>query len=99
MSPRAVDPARSRIVLLGTARYRDSELPDVPQIDANLADLRRVFLDPDIGGFAEEHCRTVAEGASVAEVGDLLDEAAGQAEDLLLLYYSGHGVLRPSGEL
>ncbi|BCB75424.1 hypothetical protein Pflav_018340 [Phytohabitans flavus] len=75
MSSRAVDPARSRLVLLGTARYRDPELPDVPQIDAN------------------------AEGISVAEVGDRLEEAAGQAENLLLLYYSGHGVLGPRGEL
>lgn len=97
LSTRAVDPARSRIVLLGTARYRDPELLDVPQIDANVDGLRQVFLDPDIGRFAEEHCRTVAEGASVADVGDLLEEAAEQAEDLLLLYYSGHGVLRPSG--
>lgn len=99
MSVRAVDPQRSRIVLLGTPAYHDEDLPDVPQVSANLADLAAVFTDPDVGGFPAENCVTAPAGASVHEIGDLLHQAAEQAEDLLLFYYAGHGVLGRGGEL
>lgn len=99
MSIRPVDPARSRIVLLGTPAYGDDALPDIPQVAANLSDLARVLTDPALGGFDERHCVTVPTGAGVEQVGDLLHAAAGEAEDLLLFYYAGHGVLGRSGEL
>lgn len=99
MSVRPVDPARSRVVLLGTAAYSDESLPDIPQVAANLTDLSRVLTDPELGGFGEQQCVVVPAGAGVEQVGELLHEAAGQAEDLLLFYYAGHGVLGRSGEL
>jgi hypothetical protein len=88
-----VDPARSRILLVGTPAYVDPRLPDVPVIERNIADLRSVFTDPDLGGFASEHCVAAPFGASVAEVGRLLSKAAKEAEDLLLFYYCGHGLV------
>ncbi|MGD0069799.1 MAG: SAV_2336 N-terminal domain-related protein, partial [Streptosporangiaceae bacterium] len=93
MSVRAVDKARSRIVLFGTPAYADPGLPDVPVIANNVADLAAAFTDPDLGGFDLAHCVTVPPDAGVAEVGDLLLQAATEAEDLLLFYYSGHGKL------
>lgn len=92
---RPVDPARSRIVLVGTSAYDDSALPDVPEVANNLADLAAVLTHPDLGGFSPEHCVVASARASVAEVGDLLVSAAEQADDLLLFYFSGHGVLGP----
>ena len=99
VSVRAVDSVRSRVVLVGTPAYRDEELPDVPQVSANLADLGAVFTDPQLGGFPEQHCVTVPAKASMDEVGAILEQAAEQAEDLLLLYYAGHGILSGIGEL
>jgi uncharacterized caspase-like protein len=99
MSGRLVDPARSRIVLVGTADYEDENLPDLPQVSANVSDLAAVFTDPLIGGFPEEHCVVVPARASLEEAGDLLRQAAEEAEDLLLFYYAGHGVLGRGGEL
>jgi hypothetical protein len=99
VSVRAVDPGRSRIVLVGTPDYRDDQLPDVPQISANLADLAAVFADPQLGGFPEQHCVTAPPRASVDEIGDLLHQAAEAAEDLLLFYFAGHGLLGRGGEL
>jgi hypothetical protein len=90
MNVRAVDTARSRIVLFGTPVYADPGLPDVPVVANNVADLAAVFTDPDLGGFAPAHCVTVPADAGVAELGELLMQAATEAEDLLLFYYSGH---------
>jgi hypothetical protein len=95
----AVDPARSRIVLIGTPRYQDDALEDVPQITANLEDLAAVFIDPHLGGFPKEHCVVAPDLASVPCVGDLLNAAAQEADDLLLFYFAGHGVLGHGGEL
>jgi hypothetical protein len=99
MSARAVDPARSRIVLVGTPAYTDDQLPDLPQVAVNLADLAAVFTDPLLGGFPEAHCVVAPPEATLDQIGDLLSAAAEQAEDLLLFYYVGHGILGRVGEL
>jgi WD40 repeat protein len=99
VSSRLVDPARSRIVLVGAPRYDDPALPDVPQITRSLADLAAVFTDPDLGAFPVRNCVTTLPDVSVERVGDLLHEAAREAEDLLLFYFVGHGLVGPRGEL
>jgi hypothetical protein len=99
VSIRAVDPARSRIVLVGAPFYDDPQLPDVPQVSRNLADLSAVLTDPAVGGFPAGHCVLADPDMSVEHVGDLLEQAASQAEDLLLFYFAGHGLVGPRGEL
>lgn len=96
---RIVDPGRSRVVLVGAPVYDDPLLPDVPQVGRNLVDLAAVLTDPDLGGFPEWHCVAAGADASVERVGDLLEESAAQAEDLLLFYFAGHGAVGPRGEL
>jgi ribosomal protein L7/L12 len=95
MSTRAVDPARSRIVLVGTPAYDDPTLPDVPAVANNVADLAGVLTHPDLGGFSAAHCMVAPPRSGIAQIGDLLMDAAAEAEDLLLFYYSGHGMLGP----
>jgi hypothetical protein len=90
---RPVDPARSRAVLVGVPAYEDPELTDIPEVAANAIDFAGVLTDARLGAFDSAHCVVAPWRASVAEVGDLLIEAATEAEDLLLFYYSGHGVL------
>lgn len=96
---RAVDPTRSRVVLVGAPLYDDPLMLDIPEVARNLADLALVFTEPTIGGFSSEHCTIVEPDATVDRVGDLLNEAADQAEDLLLFYFAGHGLIGPRGEL
>ena len=93
MRGRLADPAGSRIVIVGTPAYRDPQLPDVPAVANNIADLAAVLTDPRVGRFESAYCVTAPTVASIAEVGALIVEAAEQAEDLLLFYYSGHGLL------
>jgi Caspase domain len=90
---RPIDPARSRAVVVGAPVYDDAALTDVPEVTANAVDFAGVLTDQRLGGFDPAHCAVAPWRASVAEVGDLLMEAAAEAEDLLLFYYSGHGIL------
>ncbi|MGP4084995.1 caspase family protein [Streptomyces sp. KR55] len=82
-------------MLVGTASYEAPLLPDVPVIANNISDLAQVFTHEDLGGFSPFHCLAVPSAAGVAQVGDALVRAAEEAEDLLLFYYSGHGLLGP----
>ncbi|MFB6709927.1 caspase domain-containing protein, partial [Streptomyces sp. NPDC056333] len=95
MSERAIDPARSRIVLVGPAYYDDPQLENVPVIANNISDLAQVLTNEKLGGFNPFHCIAVPSAAGVAQVGDALVRAAEEAEDLLLFYYAGHGLLGP----
>src|SRR6185437_15663197 len=90
---KSFDPAKSRVVLVGTPSYSDPDLPDVPVITRNIADLQAVFTDPELGGFDPAHCVAVPPDATVAQIGTALVGAAAEAEDLLLFYYCGHGLV------
>ena len=85
------DPSSSRVVLIGTSRYTSTELPDVPEVSATVRDLAAVFTDRQHGLVQPEHCRIVADADDDAEVGRLLHQAAKEAEDVLLVYFVGHG--------
>ncbi|WP_410670640.1 caspase, EACC1-associated type [Amycolatopsis sp. cmx-4-68] len=96
---RLPDPARSRALLFGTSQFNDPGLPDLPAVRNNLADLG-AFLTASAGtGLAAEHCVVLPDEPDRAVVGDLLHALTGAAEDLLLVYYSGHGVIGGDGEL
>ncbi|MGW3202138.1 caspase, EACC1-associated type [Streptomyces sp. NPDC001118] len=82
-------------MLVGTPAYDDPRLADIPVVANNIADLHQVLTDPRLGGVDPDSCRSASDIVSVAEAGDLLARAADQAEDLLLFYYSGHGLLEP----
>jgi hypothetical protein len=101
VTARLPDPSRSRILLIGTSHHAhpDERLPDLPIVANNLADLAAVFTDPDLGGFDGDHCVVAPPDVGVPDLGNLLVEAAEQAEDLLLIYFSGHGLIDRRGDL
>ncbi|AGZ43997.1 caspase family protein [Actinoplanes friuliensis] len=88
-----IDRRRSRLVLAGIPRYDDEALADVPQAAQNVADLRGVLTDPEIGGFAEEHCLVVPADVNRSGLARAVKRASEEAEDLLIFYFSGHGLL------
>ncbi|MCK2245043.1 MULTISPECIES: caspase family protein [unclassified Crossiella] len=90
---RAPDPRLSRAVLIGTSHYAHAEeLPPLPAVGDNLADLRRALTDPDTGILEPAQCTVIDTPDSPASLLERLGEAAEQAEDLLLVYYAGHGI-------
>jgi molecular chaperone DnaK len=97
---RRPDGASSRIVLVGTATYgADASLPDLPSVRNNLTDLVSTLSQSAHGWFRPEHCEVVTDPATAEDVVHHLTRIAPQAEDLLLVYYAGHGLLDSRGNL
>ncbi|MBF6147058.1 caspase family protein [Nocardia nova] len=93
------DPTNSRAILIGVGTYEHSDrLPHIPAAVHNITDLREHLTGPG-AVLASENCWTVADPSSSSHIGDLLDQAAEQASDTLLVYYAGHGLLDSRGRL
>ncbi|MFD0686051.1 caspase family protein [Actinomadura fibrosa] len=90
---RLPDPDRSRLVLIGTTHYADERLPDLPAVERSLADLARVFTDPQKGIVPAGNCTTIVDEGDIRRLGRTLRSSMSQAEDLLLVYYAGHGLV------
>ncbi|MCP3802824.1 caspase family protein [Allokutzneria sp. A3M-2-11 16] len=94
---RLPDPELSRAVLIGTSRFDHPGLGDLPAVRNNLADLAAILTSAT--GTGLKHCAVLADEADIAAIGVRLAEAAERAEDLLLVYYAGHGLVDGRGEL
>ncbi|MFD5181490.1 esterase-like activity of phytase family protein [Streptomyces sp. NPDC058372] len=88
-----INPEASHVVLVGAASYRSPDLTQLPSVRHNLASLRRIFLDPRIGGFPEDRVSQLLDPTQSAEIGNLIRKAAAQATDTLIVYYAGHGLI------
>jgi caspase domain-containing protein len=98
VAPRLADPARSRAVLVGTAHYDDPDLEDIPAVEANVEDLAAVLADPGLGGFLPENVRTMVD-PRYQNFGRELARWCREAEDVLVVYFSGHGLIGDDGGL
>ncbi|MFF0157427.1 Rieske 2Fe-2S domain-containing protein [Streptomyces sp. NPDC005263] len=96
---RLPDPARSKAVLIGTGTFRSPDLRDVPAVRGNLTDLAAVLSDPVCGSFPVGRCAVVPDPADARTACRALQDAANAAEDTLLVYFAGHGLLGARGEL
>ena len=92
---RLPDPARSRVVLVGTAAYHAKDFADLPSVTNNVNALAEALTDPAHGGFKPEHCVRLQDPADPRDVSQALRNAAAQAEDTLLVYFAGHGMTGP----
>ncbi|MFF7633315.1 caspase family protein [Kitasatospora sp. NPDC008050] len=89
----------SRALLVGTGRHTPgSRLPDVPAVAAGVREVGRVLVENC--GLRPENLHTpLIDPRDPIEFGNALVEAARQAEDVLLVYYVGHGLVSPGNEL
>src|SRR5438067_1079772 len=88
-SMRLPDPERSSAVLIGVGQ--SDHFADIPAALANVGSLMSVLTDPDLGGLARSRCAIVANPAEEGAVVHSLRGAADAADDMLLVYYVGHG--------
>lgn len=85
-------------LIIGNSQYKDPKLPKLVTPAQDVKGLIDVLVDPDIGGFDELN-------AMLNRPHDALQKAIAEfgknckSDDLLLLYYSGHGLLDDSGNL
>jgi WD domain, G-beta repeat len=91
--------SRSRALLVGTLACRDTRIAAMPGAAENLAGMRAVLTDADLCGWPGG---VVVTCQDVSDVGDLsltLRRLAREAEDVLLLYFTGPGIFPGPGEL
>ncbi|WP_051797234.1 caspase family protein [Catenuloplanes japonicus] len=93
------DPARSVAVLIGTATHRAPELPPLAAVGNNLTELARVLSGPAVGLVTADGIAELLDAASPQEAATALLDRAEEAEDLLLVYFAGHGLLDENGDL
>ncbi|GAA2690422.1 caspase, EACC1-associated type [Actinoplanes palleronii] len=90
-SDRLPDPARSRAVLIGPGPYR--RLSPLDSARRSIDRVQDLLEDPTVLGLPAENCSNISDLTSTDEVERRLLEAAGAAEDMLLFYFVGHGLL------
>ncbi|MCE6998389.1 caspase family protein [Saccharothrix sp. S26] len=91
MIERLPDAARSRAVLVGTSSYTHPAFDDLPGVANNLHDLAALLTSPLGAGLAREHCQVVLDPPDQGLLGERILDAVREAEDVLLVYYAGHG--------
>ncbi|MET4922475.1 esterase-like activity of phytase family protein [Streptomyces sp. PSRA5] len=88
---RRIDPRRSTCVLIGVDDY--THLDSLRGVKHNLTELRSALTDKEIWGIPEDRITTVSNPRAPSELVGPIREAAKQAEDTLIVYYAGHGLL------
>ncbi|MCA2217930.1 caspase, EACC1-associated type [Jidongwangia harbinensis] len=84
------------VLLCGTGSHkRGSRLPDIPAVKSTLADLGEALVDR----CGARQPRVVTDPRSLSDLGDAISNAAQAAEEILVLYYVGHGLVDPNGNL
>jgi Trk K+ transport system NAD-binding subunit len=97
--PDLVDYARSRAILIGTATYQDTRFLPLPAAANSLAGLRQVLADPRLCGWPTGRITVVEDPADMPRLVMNLRQLAHGTEEVLLLYFVGHGVILPRGRL
>ncbi|TDP89897.1 caspase family protein [Labedaea rhizosphaerae] len=96
---RLAKPETSKAILIGAAQYDDPALADITQARANVEDLAAILVDPALGEFRPEHVRTMINPRHKEDASLEIDQWCRTAEDTLVVYYAGHGLVDDNGEL
>lgn len=91
-------PEGTRAVLIGTSRFpRDPDnLPDLPGVVGDIEDLERLLCDPGVVGIPPRNVVRLLDQPTPTTVAEVLATSAQEADDLLLVYYAGHGLVGSS---
>src|SRR5262245_35175690 len=90
---RLPDFTRSYAVLIGTGTYASPGLADLKGTLRNLDGMRGILLDAELSGFVDTHVALVPDPEQPDQMMAPVSTAGALATDVLLVYYSGHGLL------
>jgi len=96
--PDPVAHARSRALLIATPAAADPMVAAVPSAAGSLAAMRDVLTDPALCGWPATSVIS-ADTGDARELTRILRRLACEAEEILLVYFVGPGMLRSHGEL
>jgi tetratricopeptide (TPR) repeat protein len=87
-------------LLIGVSEFNSDELAPLPKSSADLEAMKEVLIDPELGGFAESDITVLKNpNKQVMEdaIYDLFSKNKRKKDDLLLFYFSGHGITDERG--
>ncbi len=85
-------------LVIGNSVYNDRNLSRLLAPDADVGSLAEILLDPEIGGFDDVNILVNLSSATVRRaISEFFSRK--KRDDLLLLYFSGHGILDDQGRL
>lgn len=89
-----IDPDHSWAILIGVSQFPEDpeHLPPLPAVSNNLDGLFSALVAPDIIGLRPEHVVRILDQRGSVIATKLVDEAD-KAEDTLIVYYAGHGLV------
>jgi glycine betaine/choline ABC-type transport system substrate-binding protein len=90
---------RSRAVLIGSASYRDAAFLPLPAAANSLEGLREILLDAQLCCWPAGRVIARQNPTDSRRLVADLRRWARATEDVLLVYYVGHGTISPEGEL
>jgi glycine betaine/choline ABC-type transport system substrate-binding protein len=99
MSTFPPDYPRSRAVLLGTSVYRDKGLRQLPAARNSLNGVKEILTDERLCGWPEERVEVLLNQQHRPRLITDLRRWARETTDVLIVYFVGHGIITPQGEL
>lgn len=94
----ANDLSRSRAILIGNAAFASSSLPDLPAAARCVLAMTRL-LTGELCGWPADRITALVDVAAPHALASSVVEAISDAEDVLLVYYVGHGLRTGEGQL
>lgn len=95
----ALDFSRSRAVVIGTGHYENSQFNALPSSLNDAREMHNTLIDAKVFGFDDGRCTLVRDPDSPLAVARPLYEAALEAEDLLIVFASGHAMRDVDGDI
>ena len=92
-------PSGSSAVLIGVSAYEYAGLPPIRAARNSLNAMRSLLADPALCAWPAEQITVIANPISAADLAAEIADLAAATTGVLLLYYVGHGVLSPGGDL
>jgi tetratricopeptide (TPR) repeat protein len=87
-------------LLIGVSEFNSDELAPLPKSSTDLEAMKEVLIDPELGGFAESDITVLKNpNKQIMEdaIYDLFSKNKRKKDDLLLFYFSGHGITDERG--
>ncbi|MFE6869303.1 caspase family protein [Kitasatospora sp. NPDC057692] len=91
------DRSDSRAILIGTGTYQNTGFPALPAVANSLKGMAGILTE--LGGWPKERVTVLENPSDVRVLVPELRELITQTEGALFLYYAGHGIVLPNGQL
>lgn len=91
--------ASSRAIVIGVSAYEYAGFPPIRAARNSWHAMRELLADPLLCGWPPGRITVISNPISVADLAVQIADLAEETTGVLLLYYVGHGVLSPRGEL